>query len=373
MTSWSASTGPTLVVAEAGVNHDGSIDQARRLVDVAAEAGADVVKFQTFRAKSLVTSEAPKARYQEGTTGAGGSQKEMLAELELDRRQHEVLLRQCEDRGIEFLSTPFDIESARFLVNDLGLTMIKVASGEITNGPLLLELARLGTELVVSTGMSSLADVEWALSVLAFGMLRGDEEIPSGHDLGRALTRKESWSLLAERVTLLQCTTEYPASYESTNLRALDTLRQAFGLPTGLSDHTRGIEVPIAAAAREAAQVEKHFTLDRDLPGPDHAASLEPEELTRMIRGIRHVRRALGTGRKYPHAEEWKNRRDIRKGLVARRRIREGEPFESEDVEVKRAPEARSAKYYWSLLGRAAQQDYEAGDSIRERIFPEQD
>lgn len=358
--------GRTLVVAEAGVNHDGSLDQARKLVDAAVEAGADAVKFQTFRAERLVTHRAPKAEYQQGTTDRGKSQMEMLRELEFGPGEHEALLQHCRHAGIDFMSTPFDAGSARFLVEDLGLTTIKVPSGEITNAPFLLVLAGLGTDLVVSTGMSTLGEVELALGVLAFGGLHQGAEAPDFKDLSTAYASKTGKEVLRERVTLLHCTTEYPAPYESVNLRAMGTLRRALGLPVGLSDHTEGIAVPIAATARGAVLVEKHFTLDRNLPGPDHAASLEPDDLKEMVAAIRAVERGLGHGRKVPHEEERKNREVVRRGLVARLPIQEGEAFTEENLAARRPAVGLSPVYYWALLGTRAQRNYGRDEPIRE-------
>lgn len=361
----------TQVVAEAGVNHNGSIDHARRLIEVAAEAGADAVKFQMFRADRLVTLRAPKAQYQERMTGRGQSQREMLRPLELSRQDHKVLFEHCEKLGIQFLSTPFDSASARYLAIDLGLATLKISSGDITNGPLLLTAARLRKRLILSTGMCTLGEVERALGVVAFGLLQEHDVVPRLDDFCAAFESEQGRDLLSRHVTLLHCTTEYPAPYETANLRAMDTLRQAFHIPTGLSDHTPGIVVPLAAAARGAAIIEKHFTLDRNLPGPDHAASLEADELRGMIRGIRRVEQSLGTGYKIPCEVERENRPIVRRGLVARRGITKGHEFVPEDLVAKRPSEGLSPMYYWSLLGTAAQRDYAPDDPIRESINPE--
>ena len=354
----------TYVIAEAGVNHNGSIERARALVQAAAEAGADAVKFQAFRAEALVAEGAPKAEYQEATTDPAESQAEMLRKLELGQEQHQALAEHCADRGIQFLSTPFDAQSARWLAEEIEVPRLKVGSGELTNGPFLLHVARLGCPTVLSTGMATIGEVERALSVLAFGYLEAEGR-PTREALGRALASDAGQEALEENVTVLHCVTEYPAPPEATNLRALKTLRQAFGLPVGLSDHTLGTAVPVAAVARGAVLIEKHLTLDRSLPGPDHEASLEPGELRRMIQDIREVEKALGTARKAPAAPEWKNRPVARKSLVAAEPIAEGEPFTEENVTAKRPGDGLSPMRYWDVLGRPAPQSYRPDEQIR--------
>ncbi|MEI7818137.1 MAG: N-acetylneuraminate synthase, partial [Desulfuromonadales bacterium] len=274
----------TYIIAEAGVNHNGSLALAKKLVEVAADAGADAVKFQTFKADSLVSRLAPKAEYQSKATGADESQYEMIRKLELDEQAHEMLIEHCTVCGIQFLSTPFDLESVDLLAGRFDLSCIKIPSGDITNGPLLLKIAHTGKPVILSTGMSTLGEIEEALGVLAFGYLGVGEPSPAVFRL--AYCSIQGQELLLEKVTLLHCTTEYPAPVEEVNLNTLDTLRSAFGLPVGYSDHTEGITVPIAAVARGAVIIEKHFTLDRTLPGPDHKASLEPTELKQMVTAI---------------------------------------------------------------------------------------
>lgn len=352
----------TLVIAEAGVNHNGSLELARRLVDVAAQAGADVVKFQTFRATELVTSEAPKARYQVDNTGDTAAQLAMLQALELDKAAHRELLAYCHARGIAFLSTPFDQGSLRFLVDELAVEHLKLGSGDLTNGPLLLAAAASGRQLILSTGMSSLAEVEMALSVLAFGYLWGEER-PGRGAFRDAYISQAGQRALSGQVTLLHCTTEYPAPFDQVNLRAMDTLAEAFGLPVGLSDHTPGISVALAAVARGARVVEKHFTLDRQLPGPDHQASLEPQELDALVRGVREVEAALGSPLKLPAPSELANLRVARRGLVAAGAIRRDEPFTTANLAVKRGGGA-SPMDYWDWLGRKASRDYQPDEAI---------
>lgn len=347
----------TTVIAEAGVNHNGSPDMALRLVDTAADAGADIVKFQLFHADALASPEARKADYQKRTTGPDQTQLEMLQQLELREDDFRRILRRCRDRGIGFLATPFDEQSLDDLVGKYGAETIKFASGELTNGPLLLRAARTRKSLVLSTGMSTLAEVEAALAVLAYGYTAANDP-PSQQSFQRAYASENGRQALRNRVTLLHCTTEYPSAYEDANLRAMDTLRETFALPVGLSDHTPGIVIPIAAVARGATIIEKHLTLDCNLTGPDHRASLEPDALREMVTAIRQVEVALGDGVKTPAAAERKNMPVSRKSLVAARDIRKGETFTAENVAVKRPGTGTSPMQYWDWLGRVSAQDY---------------
>lgn len=358
---------PTLIIAEAGVNHNGSVDMALQLVDVAAAAGADVVKFQTFKSTSVISGSAPKADYQITNTGQTESQLEMVRKLELSPAAHRQIFARCSERGIRFLSTPFDEDSAHFLVGELGMPIVKVPSGEITNAPLLLAIARLGKPLIVSTGMSTLGEVEIALGIIAFGFL-ARTEAPCEAAFRDAFASDDGRALLAQRVSLLHCTTEYPAPFEHVNLRAMDTLRAAFGLPTGFSDHTPGIAAPLAAVARGASIIEKHFTLDRNLPGPDHVASVDPAELTAMVVGIRQVEAALGSAHKGPSAVEWGNRDIARRSLVAARDVSAGERWTTENLTSKRPGGGMSPLRYWEMLGKQAARDYRAD----EMLAPEQ-
>jgi len=347
--------GEIFIIAEAGVNHNGSLDLAKQLVDVAAESGADAVKFQTFKAERVATLEAKKAAYQEKIADSAESQLDMLKKLELNQLAHEELFNYSRERGIEFLSTPFDSESVEMLVR-LGLSRLKISSGEITNGPLLLKAAGTGLPLIVSTGMTDLDEIEAALGVLAFGMMKGSGK-PSIEAFSQAYTSKDGQRLLKERVILLHCVTEYPAPVQDANLRAMDTMKSIFSLPVGYSDHTDGITVAVAAAARGAVVVEKHFTLDRNLPGPDHKASLEPEELKKMVQDIRQAEAALGTGIKVPASCELKNRH-VRKSLVTAKAVKEGEPFTEENLTMKRPGTGVSPMQYWELLGKPAKKNY---------------
>ena len=346
----------TFVIAEAGVNHNGSMTLARRLIRIARDAGADAVKFQTFRADRLVTQSAPKAKYQARATGGSESQFEMLRRLELSEMQHYDLKAYCGQCGIEFLSTPFDADSLAMLTRRIGMAKIKIPSGEVTNAPLLLAAARTRKPLIVSTGMCTLDDVRDALGVLAFGFERGTA--PSTKAFRAALRSKSGQLALRKRVTLLHCTTEYPAPLEDTNLLAMDTLRDSFGLPVGLSDHTAGISAVMAAVARGASVIEKHFTLDRRLPGPDHKASLEPGELKAMIQAIREVELCLGNAVKAPAESERKNMIVARKSLVALQPIRRGEAFTERNLGIKRPGGGISPMHFWDWLGRKAERNY---------------
>ncbi len=354
---------PISIIAEAGVNHNGQIEMAMQLIDAAADAGADTIKFQTFRTEELVSRHAAKAVYQQALTDPEESQFEMIKKLELDQPTHLLLKKQCRQRGINFLSTPFDLTSLDFLVDVMKLSTIKIPSGEITNTPLLVRVGATNRRIILSTGMSSLGETEAALGALAFGMLRG-HETPSLTEFSRAFSSQAGQAALAEKVILLHCTTEYPTPFNDVNLRAMETLKQAFGLPVGLSDHTQGLIIPIAAAALGARVIEKHFTLDRTLPGPDHKASLEPDELSQMVQAIRNVELALGHGRKISAESENKNKTVARKSLIALTDIKQGEIFTKENLGVKRPGTGISPMNYWHWLGRPAQKEYQPDECI---------
>ncbi|HNW36266.1 MAG TPA: N-acetylneuraminate synthase [Candidatus Ozemobacteraceae bacterium] len=352
----------TLIIAEAGVNHNGSPDLALQLVEIAAKAGADIVKFQTFKAERVISRFAPKAEYQTRTTDIQESQLEMVRKLELDEDTHRRLINRCGELGIEFLSTPFDEGSVDLLVG-LKVKRIKIPSGEITNGPLLLKIARTGFPVILSTGMATLHEIEEALGVLAFGYTNRRES-PSRDLFKDALATGAGQAYLAAKVTLMHCTTEYPAPFEDVNLRAMDTMRETYGLPVGLSDHTTGIAVSLAAVARGATTIEKHFTLDRTFPGPDHKASLEPLELTALVTGIRQIESALGSGFKQPAPSERKNIAIARKSLVAAVPLKAGDPFTPENLTAKRPGSGISPMDYWASLGHRAHRDYDVDEPI---------
>lgn len=325
------------IIAEAGVNHNGKLDLALKLVDIAKSAGADAVKFQTFSADRLVTKTASKADYQKQSTDKSQTQFEMLKTLELSQSDFIRLKEYCDQCGIEFLSSPFDVKSIYFL-NDL-VKRWKVPSGEITNYPYLVEIAKTGKPVILSTGMSTLLEVEQAVGLL---QKCGTDDI-----------------------ILLQCNTQYPTPYEDANLNAMVTLRDHFRLAAGYSDHTLGIEIPIAAAAMGASVIEKHFTLDKELEGPDHKASLEPDELIQMVRSIRNVEKAFGDGKKEPSASERKNIDIARKSIVAARNIKRGETFTEDNLAAKRPGNGISPMKWNHVLGQKAIRDFEADEPIQ--------
>ncbi|MBF0103992.1 MAG: N-acetylneuraminate synthase [Deltaproteobacteria bacterium] len=353
----------TFIIAEAGVNHNGSLSVAKKLVKAAVDAGADAVKFQTFTADEIVCQNAPKASYQNKTTQKKESQYEMLKKLELSPSDHVKIADYCRKKGILFISTPFDIKGVALLDEKIKVPFLKVASGEITNAPLLLKIAATGRPCVLSTGICNLKEVRQALAVLAYGYAVKNTRTPHRGLIKKSCTKK-AIEALKNRVTLLHCTSEYPAPIADINLRAMEALKNEFGLPVGLSDHSQGIVVPIAAVALGAVMIEKHFTLDKSLEGPDHKASLEPSELKAMITAIREVELSLGDGLKKPKASEQKNRDVIRKSLVARRQIKRGEVFSEANLTCKRPGTGISPMEYWDYIGKKASRHYQEGELI---------
>lgn len=349
-----------MVIAEAGVNHNGCRDQAFELIDAAAQAGADAVKFQTFRASRLVSRRAPKASYQKNATVPSESQLDMLRKLELPLDWHTDLQRYARDRDIEFLSTAFDADSLDFLCR-MDLPLYKVPSGEINNSPLLWQFARCGRPLVLSTGMATLGEVEQALAVVSHALSR-EVEPSSMEEVWRAWSLPDVRLALAGKVTLLHCTSRYPTPPDEANLAAMNTLTRAFGLPVGYSDHTAGIAIPIAAVALGAVIIEKHFTLDRTMKGPDHAASLEPEEMKAMIEQIRIVSGALGDAMKAPQVSEWDTRQAARQQIVAARAIAKGAVLARTDLTTARCGAGMPAAMLWDQVGRVAARSYEEGE-----------
>ena len=329
-----------IIIAEAGVNHNGSIELAKKLIDVAAEAGADFVKFQTFKAGTLVTQTADKAEYQKKITDTDETQFEMIKKLELDRNAHETLIEYCKQKDIQFLSTAFDHGSIELLAK-LDIPFYKIPSGEITNLPYLRHIGRMSKPIIMSTGMSSLEEVRDALNVL----------IESGAE--------------KEQITILHCNTEYPTPMEDVNLKAMITIRDELGVNVGYSDHTLGIEIPIAAAAMGATVIEKHFTLDRTLPGPDHAASLEPHELKKMVSAIQNIEKAMGDGIKKSSPSEIKNMSIARKSIVAKKPIKKGELFSEENLTIKRPGTGISPMEWENIISKVSNRAYEMDDLIR--------
>lgn len=316
------------IIAEAGVNHNGSMKLAKQLIDKAAEAKADAVKFQTFKCENVISRFAQKAEYQKQTTDADECQLEMVRKLQLSYKQFIELKKYCDDKNIMFFSAPFDLESVDFLAK-LDVPLLKIPSGEITNLPYLKKVAALRKEIVLSTGMAEVEEIATALNILK-----------------------------GCKVTLLHCTTEYPCPFEDVNLRAIETLRKTFNLPVGYSDHTEGIEISLAAAALGASVIEKHFTLDKNLEGPDHKASLEPNELTMLVKGIRNIEKSLGDGIKKPAPSEIKNIAIARKSIVAAVAIKKGEIFTEENITVKRPGTGISPMKWFEIIGKHAKKDF---------------
>lgn len=329
----------TFIIAEAGVNHNGSVDLARQLIDAAASAGADAVKFQTFKTENIVARHAPKAAYQNESTGYGETQYDMLKKLELSPADFKELIRHCRQKNIRFLSTPFDLESIDLLLS-LGMELFKIPSGELTNLPYLRKIGGLGKQVILSTGMANIQEIREALQIL----------ISSGTP--------------TEKIALLHCNTEYPTPLQDVNLRAMCTLNKIFGNRVGYSDHTDGIEVPIAAVALGAEIIEKHFTLDRDMAGPDHKASLSPDQLTAMVTSIRNIEKALGGDEKKPSPSELPNRDMARKSIVAATAIHAGEVFTEKNITVKRPGTGISPMQWDSVLGKKAPRSFAEDELI---------
>ena len=329
-----------IIIAEAGVNHNGDMAKARALIDKGAEAGVDYVKFQTFKAGNLVTKQAKRAAYQDRNTQDNDTQYEMLKKLELSQAVHQELIDYCTQKGVKFLSTGFDFESLEFLAG-LGITIAKVPSGEITNLPYLRKVATLFPEVILSTGMANITEIKDAVKVLTDNGVSKD------------------------KITVLHCNTEYPTPMEDVNLKAMLHIQRELGVPVGYSDHTLGIEVPIAAVALGATVIEKHFTLDKSLPGPDHKASLEPDELKAMVSAIRNIEKAIGgSGLKEVSKSEAKNKPIVRKSIVVAKKIVKGESFTVENLTVKRPGTGISPMQWDEVIGKTAKKDFEEDDLI---------
>lgn len=355
----------TYIIAEAGVNHNGSHEMACQLVDIAKEAGADAVKFQTYNTDLLVTKEAKQAEYQTHNLGVTTSQYEMLKKLELSYEEFQKLSTYCDVQNIEFLSTPFDSGSVDFLVDNIHIKTIKIPSGELTNSPFIHYIATKRLPIILSTGMATMEEIHDALSFIAFGLAfpKKSIEIKQVQTFYRT---KEAKQLLNEFVTVLHCTTSYPTKPVDVNLLSMDYLLDELHTKIGFSDHSEGILIPIAAVAKGASLIEKHFTIDKTLPGPDHKASLNPTELKEMITGIRLIEEALGSYKKEPTNEEFKNRIPARKSIVANKAIKSGEVYTTGNIITKRPGTGMAPILYWSILGEKALKDYKEGDMIEE-------
>jgi len=329
----------TFIIAEAGVNHNGSLEIAKKLVDAAAWAGSDAVKFQTFKAERLVTKTAPKAQYQMQSEHIKESQIEMLRKLELDEKSHKILFDRAKDKGIQFMSSAFDLESIEFL-DALGVEIFKIPSGEITNLPYLRKIGSIGKKVIISTGMANLAEIEDALMVLTkAGLFKG-------------------------LITVLHCNTEYPTPFEDVNLKAMQTIATAFNVRVGYSDHSIGTEVPIAAVALGACVIEKHFTIDKNMPGPDHKASLNTEELKNMIIQVRNVEKALGKNLKTVSPSEVKNRKIVRKSIVASTKIKKGDIFSEHNITVKRPAVGLTPMMWDNVIGKTSPREFKKDEPI---------
>ena len=322
-----------LIIAEAGVNHNGDIKIAKELIDIASSGGADIIKFQTFTADRLVTKSAEKAEYQKISTNKNESQRNMLKKLELSKNDHFELINYCKGKGIEFLSSPFDEENATFL-NELGLKRFKIPSGEITNLPYLRHISKFQKPTILSSGMSNLEEIEDAISVLELSGLKKD------------------------LITILHCTSQYPAPFKDVNLKAMKTIADTFNVVVGYSDHTEGIEVALAAVSLGAKIIEKHITIDKTMEGPDHSASLDPCELNNMIRAIRNIEISLGSPNKFVTDSEKKNREIVRKSIVAKNKIRKGDIFNKNNLATKRPGNGLSPMNWDKVLGQRATRDY---------------
>lgn len=327
------------IIAEAGVNHNGKKELAKKLIDVASEAGADAVKFQTFKTENLVSKNAQKAEYQKQTTNKEESQFEMIKKLELDVDTHKELISYAQEKNIMFLSTPFDHDSIE-LLDDLGLEIFKIPSGEITNLPYLRQIGKLNKKVILSTGMADIGEIEDALDILI------------------------SYGTKKENIIVLHANTEYPTPMEDVNLKAMVTIGNTFDIKFGYSDHTLGIEVPTAAVAMGAYCIEKHFTLDKTMEGPDHKASLEPDELKAMVKAIRNIEKALGSSLKKPSKSEAKNKEIVRKSIVAKTEIKVGEIFTEDKLAIKRPGNGISPMYWDEIIGTFAQKDYKEDELI---------
>jgi N,N'-diacetyllegionaminate synthase len=325
------------IIAEAGVNHNGDSEIAKKLIEAAAKAGADIVKFQTFNSESLASRHAGKAKYQQKSSGAEESQIEMLKKLELSPATYDELIKKCNEENIKFLSTPFDLESIEVLKN-FNLDFWKIPSGEITNLPYLVKIAKTGKPVILSSGMSELEEIKSAVDIL----------------------KKNG----AGEITVLHCNTEYPTPFEDVNLNAMVSIKDALNVPVGYSDHTAGIEIPIAAVAMGACVIEKHFTLDKNMEGPDHKASLEPHELAEMVKAIRNIEKAKGNGIKTPSQSEKKNINIVRKSIVAKCEIKKGEPFTEDNITTKRPGSGISPMRWFDVLGKTAPRDFSYDELI---------
>lgn len=357
-------TKSVFIIAEAGVNHNGSLSLAKKLIDAARSSGADAVKFQTFKTENLVTNQASMAEYQKNNLKTkNNSQFNMLKKLELSFKDFEILKKYCDKKRIQFLSTPFDLESLQFLVNKLKMRTIKLGSGEITNAPLLLAAAQYNLPIILSTGMSTLKEVENAVSIIGFGYLN-QNKTPKKDEWKNYFKNPKALKLLKNKLTLLHCSSEYPAEIKTLNLNAMRTLQNHFDVQVGYSDHTIGTHIPLAAVCLGASVIEKHFTLNQKMNGPDHKASLNPSELKKMISDIRDFENALGSSLKNPTKKELSTAKAARKSLVAAKSIRKGELFSIKNLTTKRPGTGIAPTKFWKYIGKKAHRNYAKDELI---------
>ncbi|WP_147802810.1 N-acetylneuraminate synthase [Alkalicoccus halolimnae] len=353
----------SLIIAEAGVNHNGSMELAYQLIDAACEAGADVVKFQTYKTEKLVTREADQANYQRINSKEFRSQYDMLKSLELSYDQFIELNKYCQIQGIEFMSTAFDHDSIDFLLDEIKQSTFKISSGDLTNAPLLLYLASKKVNIILSTGMATMEEIHIALSFIAYG-LSGQKDM-SRDKVESYYHTKQAKAILNEYCTVLHCTTEYPTAITNVNLNTIDYLKEKLLLPVGFSDHTEGIIFPIVAAGKNVSVIEKHFTLDKNMTGPDHKASLDPSELKEMVTNIRLIEKGLGKKEKIVSSSEYENRKVARKSIITSKAIQKGENFDDSNIDVRRPGEGISPFDYWDIIGQKASRNYRKDELIR--------
>jgi len=356
------------IIAEAGVNHNGNIKIAKNMVDAAVDAGVDAIKFQSFKAEDLVINQAPKANYQLHNTLENETQYQMLKKLELSHDEQQQLYAYCQNKGIQFLSSPFDLKSCRFLIKTLGLKTLKLGSGELSNAQLLYYIASMNCNIILSTGMSNLHDIEQALGVLAFAYTNPKENNPNSKRFKAALDSANGIKALKQHISLLHCTTEYPCPFEDVNLDSINSLAKHFSLPIGYSDHTQGYHISLAAVAMGARIIEKHFTLDQNMAGPDHQSSIEPNELKLMVKQIRDIEVAKGNSVKQICSSELKNRSIARKGIYANGNISKGDILTTDNIAVKRPESKLSAQFYWEIIGKKANKNYHHEEPIDEKL-----
>ena len=350
----------TYIIAEIGVNHNGDLNLAKNMIDAASESGADAVKFQTYKTELLVSENTEKAQYQkDNCPDASESQFQMLKKLELDEKSHYELLDYANSKGMDFISTPFDMQSAEFLINDLQVPTIKIPSGEIVNGPLLYRISKAGLPIILSTGMANEEEIRMALNIIGQGMSE-----QTGYPSPDTHLNDDQIELVKDKVTLLLCTTAYPTPVEDVNLMAMENMEKIYGTRVGISDHTEGVAVSVAAVARGACLVEKHFTLDKSMPGPDHKASLVPDEFKRLVDEIRIVERAMGDPVKKSNPSEIPNITIARQGLISSCDIKKGEMFSEKNLTSRRPATGVSPMKYWSLIGTEAKRSYKEGEPI---------